>query len=264
MSFAETDILRQLDLAHSGTPSEYYPTVRSQDIKYNFFLDLEEGYCKIASSRVHLYADSTKWAIVFETAGYQTRGFDAEISLKYVGNCIDYPVDKFPERNYISNDSRIILIDPDEFKRVENKEGAEMETFELIGHNTQSIKVRDVMIPFESDPKVYEQVGVKIRDFSNPKKLIGFEDLIRYFNETKPSLISATETDIKKHIPSDLPKLMTINEFHFVSQYADDEPPSQQETFQLIAKVLVTNDTTFWKPTLKANNHWTNWESGNL
>jgi hypothetical protein len=57
---------------------------------------------------------------------------------------------------------------------------------------------------------------------------------------------------------------MTINEFHFVSAYNKSKPPSIQETYKLIAKVLLTKDTTNWKPTEKPNNHWTNWESGNL
>jgi hypothetical protein len=41
-------------------------------------------------------------------------------------------------------------------------------------------------------------------------------------------------------------------------------PPSKQETFNLIAKVLVTKDVTNWKPTLEPNNSWKNWESGHL
>jgi len=39
---------------------------------------------------------------------------------------------------------------------------------------------------------------------------------------------------------------------------------SNQETFKLISKILLTKDTTYWKPTMKPNNHWSNWESGNL
>jgi hypothetical protein len=262
--FTESEILHQLDLAFDDTPSEFYPPGRQQDIKYNFFLDLEHGYCETAGNRIHLYGDSTRWAIVFEKSGYQNRGTSAEIELNYVGNCIDYPVDKYPERNYITNSSRVILIDPTEFDRIENKEGEEMETFELIGPNTKQIKVRDKFIPFDNDYRNYEKVGVKVSDYDNPKKLIGFGDLVRYLNETNPALISATEQDIRQHIPKDLPKLMTLDKFHFVSAYDKSKPPSIQETYKLIAKVLVTRDTTNWKPTEKANNHWTNWESGNL
>lgn len=264
MTFTEAEILEQLDLAFHGTPSKYYPTGRPEDIKYNFFLDLEHGYCETAGNRIHLYADWTRWIIVFEKSGYQNRGPSGEIELNYVGNCIDYPVDNSPERNYITNSSRIILIDPIEFERIENKEGTEMETVELIGQNIKEIKIRDKFVPFDNNSKNYEKVGIKIRDYDNPNKLIGFSDLIRFLHETNPTLISATEGEIRKHIPKDIPKLMTIDEFHFVSAYEKTNPPSQQETYKLLAKILTTQDTTNWKPKQKANNSWKNWKSGNL
>jgi hypothetical protein len=264
MTFTETEILEQLNLAFNGIPSKYYPVGRPEDIKYNFFLDLEHGYCETAGSRIHLYADSTRGIIVFEKSGYQNRGTSAEIELNYIGNCINYPVDDYPERNYITNSSHVILIDLTEFERIENKECAEMETFELIEQSIKEIKIRDKFVPFDSDFKHYEKVGIEIRTEGNPKKLIGFGDLIRYLHETNPTLISATEEDIRKHIPKDVPKLMTIEQFHFVSAYERTNLPSQQETYKLLAKILVTRDTTNWKPTQKPNNNWKNWESGNL
>jgi len=264
MTFTEVEILEQLDLAFNGTPSKYYPAGRPEDIKYNFFLDLEHGYCETAGNRIHLYADSTRWIIVFEKSGYQNRGTSAEIELNYVGNCVDYPIDKYPERNYITNSSRVILIDPTEFERIENKEGAEMETFELIGQNIKEFKIRNTFVPFDNNYKNYESVGIKIREYDNPKKLIGFGDLIRYLHETNPTLIDATEDEIRKHIPKDIPKLMRIDDFHFVSAYEKTNLPSQQETYMLIAKTLTTRDITSWKPKQKPNNCWKNWESGNL
>ena len=264
MPFNEIEILEQLDLAFNHTPTEFYPQGQPEDIKYNFFLDLEHGYCETAGSRIHLFADSIRWAIVFEKSGYQNRGISSEIELNYVGNCINYPVDKYSERNYITNSGRIILIDPTEFERIENVEGAEMETFELIGKDIKEIKIRDKFVPFDNNYVNYEKLGIEIRDYDNPKKLIGFGDLIRYLHETNPSLISATEDEIRKHIPKEIPRIMTIDEFHFVSAYQKTNPPSQQETYKLIAKVLTTGDTTNWKPTQKPNNSWKNWESGNL
>lgn len=111
MKFKETEILEQLDLAFNGIPSKYYPPGKPDDIKYNFFLDLEHGYCETAGNRIHLYADSTRWVVVFEKSGYQNRGNSAEIQINYVGNCVNYPTEKYPDRNYITNTSNIILVD---------------------------------------------------------------------------------------------------------------------------------------------------------
>lgn len=264
MPYNEQEILTELDLAFNGTPSDKFPKGKPEDIIYNFFLDLEHGYCETAGSKIHLFVDSTRWAIVFEKSGYQNRAGQAEIELTYIGNCIDYPIDSYPDRNYISNVSNIILIDGEEFEQIENKDGEEMETFELIGHTVKEIKVRDQYVPFDNDYKNYEKLGIDVRAYDNPKKLIGFGELIRYFNETNPEIISATEDDIREHIPNDIPKLMTIKDFHFSSAYDKDTPPSKIETYKLIAKILTTKEISHWKPTLEPNNSWKNWESGNL
>ena len=264
MKYCESEILEQLDLAFNELPSKYYPSARPQDVKYAFFLDLEHGYFATAGSRIHLYADTVRWAIVFEKNGYFNRGTSAEIELVYIGNCIDYPVQKDEERNYITNTESIVLIDPLEFERLQNKEGQGMENFELIGQNVKEIKIRDKYIPFDNDFKNYEKLGIRLRDYENPKKLIGFGDLIRYLHETNPDLIRATNDEIRLHIPKDIPKIMTIEAFHYVSLYDKINLPSQQETYKLIAKVLTTKDTLNWKPLKQPNNNWKNWTSGNL
>ena len=264
VTFTKAEILSMLDLAFLGKPNSYYPTVKSKDVKYNFFLDLEHGYCETVGSRIHLYSDESRWAIVFEKSGYQNRGTSAEIELTYVGNCINYNVERYPERNYISNTNNIIIITPDEFERIENKTGTELETFELIDNQVKEITIRNTQIPFESDHKKYTQLGIEIKDYENPRNLIGFADFLRYINEVSPELISASENEILEHIPSDLQKVMIIEDFHFISAYETKSPPSIQETYQMIADVLVTKDISAWKPTKEPNNHWSNWESGQL
>jgi hypothetical protein len=45
----------------------------------------------------------------------------------------------------------------------------------------------------------------------------------------------------------------------------ENNRPSFYETWQLIAKVIVTNDQKQYKPTLEPNTHWTNWpDSGSM
>jgi hypothetical protein len=45
----------------------------------------------------------------------------------------------------------------------------------------------------------------------------------------------------------------------------NDNRPSSYETWQQIAKVIVTGDISCYSPTLKPNTHWSNWEdSGSL
>ena len=264
MNFSEKEILDKLDLAFRGIPAADYPAGRPQDIKYNFFLDLEHGYCETAGSRIHVYADKNRWAIVFEKCGYQNRGGRAEIELHYAGNCIDYPVDKYEERDYITNTSSVILITSEEYERIRNKQGEGLEDFELISPDVTHLNIHGQQVAINHDTTRYAALGIHPREHDNPQKLIGFGGIVRYFSDTNPSLVSATDQEIRQHIPMDIPKLMTLDKFHFVSAYDKNNPPSTQETYQLIAKILVTGDTSLWKPTLKPNNHWSNWKSGNL
>ena len=264
MNFRESDILHKLDQAFNGIPFDDYPEGNLKDIKYTFFLDLEHGYCYTAGSKIHLYADARRWAIVFEKCGYQNRASAATIELTYIGNCVNYPIDIYPERSYISNVNSITLIEAEEYERIDNGECIDYESFELISPTINNITVHGTVVPLEHDLSKYLALGIHPKEYDNPQNLIGYEDIVRFLSATNNELISATESEIRQHIPSDIPKMTTIDQFHFVSYYDKENPPSTQETYQLIAKVLVTQDASFWQPKNEPNNHWSNWESGNL
>lgn len=258
MAIIKEDILQELDICKIGKPSKYYPECDNNDIRYNFFLDLEHGYCDTASSKIHLYSDEIRWAIIFEKSGYQNRALAAEIELDYVGNCINYNIEMNSERKYITNSKRINLIDYDEYQKISDEE-----QFELISNTSNTVNIHGQIIKIEQNKDKYIELGINLRDYDNDKNLISYSDLIRFLNETNPEVIEATEDEIKSLLPNDLPKILTIKDFHFVSYY-NDSLPSEQETFNLIADILVSKDISLWKPKLKSNNHWSNWESGHL
>ncbi len=262
--YTEADILKKLDQTFKGILGKYCPKDTPNEVIYQFLLDLEQGYYVIASSRIHLYADDSRWAIIFETNGYQNRALRAEILLTYIGNYIDYKRTEYLETTYIDNFKTIQLISFEEFARIENKPVGEERSFELIDADVKAIQIRDHMVVFNTNPEDYEKLGIEMREYDNPQRLISYENVLRYFNETNPDVISATEEELRQCIPKDLPKLMTIDSFHFVSIYEEDHLPSTQEAYQLIAKVLVTQDPLSWQPTQAPNNHWSNWESGGL
>ncbi len=262
MTFTQQEILEELDLAFQDKQGAYFPLKKDEEIIYNFFPDLEHGYFFTAGSKIHLYADSSRWAIVFEKSGYSNRGYAARIELDYFGNCINYIKEVSGKWEYISNSQILTLISPDEFTRIKDPDE---NSYELINSDTKQIQIRDTVFMFDNNYENYKNLGINTdTTHDNPKNLISFEALIRYLNETSPALISATEKEITEHIPNDIPKIMTIDKFHFESWYDKSKLPSQQETYQLIAKILTTRDSSNWKPTLKANNHWSNWESGHL
>jgi hypothetical protein len=268
--FTEKDILDQLDapfidLNRQRTYNDFVShNYDSRSVTYTFQLDLEHGYCLTAGSRIHLYADSTRWAIVFEKSGYENRGSDAEIELDYFGNCFTQTVKHYDGYTYYSNSNSVVLISGDDYEKIRNRTGKDMDTFERLSPDANEVVVQGRRIKIEHDTTKYAKAGINLNSADNPKHLIGYGDLVRYLNETEPFLLQPMESEIRKYISADLPKLMTIDKFHFASIYDKKNLPSKQEMYQLIAKVLVLRDSSLWKPTLKANNHWANWDSGNL
>lgn len=255
---SEKEILNQLDhifinMGEILDNGDYYD---------NFFLDLEDTRLTIASSKIHLLADSSNWAVVFETAGYSADGGFPEINLIYIGNSINYELRKQFNRYEYSNLFVIYLVSPEEMEATRNNNASEIEDNELLGKHVTSVKIRDSVIDIKNDYQEFEKYGIKVSDIYNPNKLIGYDNLMRYLSETQPNVISASESDIKEHLMFDIPQLMSIDKFHYISYYEKDCLPSKQELYQMIAKVLATRDTSCWKPTLPSNNHWSNWESG--
>ncbi len=89
-------------------------------------------------------------------------------------------------------------------------------------------------------------------------------------DEENRELFRATDAELRTCIPKDLPRIMSIDQWHH-KEYGYYEgqiigtKPSNYETYQLIAEILVTKDTTKWKPTLEPTNDWRNWpEAGGL
>jgi hypothetical protein len=100
------------------------------------------------------------------------------------------------------------------------------------------------------------------------------KDIGRYVAYQYADLCRATEVEKRMHLPANLPELMTIDEWHHRSWYYSfssstpgfsGDAPSSYETYRLIAEVLANRDPSRWRPTLKPNNHWTNWpQAGSL
>jgi hypothetical protein len=72
----------------------------------------------------------------------------------------------------------------------------------------------------------------------------------------KESLL-ASQSEIQQFIPPDFQHLLTIDEWDHPKVW--DTLPSQTVAFPLIADILVTSDSSLWKPVEMPNTHWSNW-----
>ena len=252
----------QLLAAFDAAAVEQYAAVAGRPVDYEFFLDLEHGYWVTAGSRLHLYADEGRWAMVMEKVGYMNRGDVISAELYYFGNAYRPIIETHGEAAKTSNTKYITLVDAEELGRLSTT-GDGTALFELVApdHREAHVHGHTVELP---DARAIATLGIPTERYANPNNLVDFGSLARYLTAAHPDLAYATEPEIRTQLPGDLRKLLTIDAFEHLSVYEDDCRPSSLETYQLIAEVLVTRDVSRWQPTQPPNNHWSNWESGNL
>lgn len=255
-SFTQNDILKYLEETDQET--------------YHFFIDLEHPYFFTASSHLTLYADESRWAIVFEKSGYTNRGLRGEVELTYFGNCLQNLQAQGDANGVTSNSQSFTIIDNDEIERIENDQD------ELISKNIKQVKVRNTMLDVEHSKSIYEQKDIVDTIYDNAENLVDIPSMIRLLSEEHPNLFRATDKELRTCLPADLPKLMVIDAWHheaytkFEHRTSPTErhyetmgkSPADYETYIMIADVLVSRDTSKWKPTLKPNNDWRNWREG--
>lgn len=225
------------------------------------FVDLGHPYFYTANSRLTLFADETRWAMAFEKSGYTPRGFRVELNLNYFGNCLEN-LEPIPNSDECYNSQFLTLIDGGELVRIEIGNES-LEFAEGVRSGVKEVKLRGqyVKIPHTKRGYVKWVPDIMTRDY--PEK-IDYMDLARYLAYEYEEMCRATDEELRSHIPTDLPKIMVIDEWHHKSYSVYNgsvlgDPPSSYETYRLIAEVLETKDPSRFKPTLNPNNHWINW-----
>jgi len=246
-TFTDKEILIQFDKIFKRVNEPY---IINDQYYEDSFIDLEDTRLKIHGNKIHLFSNDFYWAAVFELNGYSFSSGFPEINLIYIGNCIEYKKTGDMYSNLItlypikSDEIQNIAINNDFIRK-------DVVTVDVNGHN----------IKLEQDENVYKKLGIELDDYDNDKRLISFDNFIEYLNKMHPNSIFANDSLIKENLSQEIPKIMTINQYHYTSIY-DGVLPSNQELFNLIASILVTRDTTLWKPLLIPNNKSSKWESG--
>ncbi|MCB0909686.1 MAG: hypothetical protein KDB63_21505 [Nocardioidaceae bacterium] len=195
------------------------------------FPDLNHSYYFAIDCRLHAFGDGTRWALVVETVGYNPRGANVYDVVHYFGNCLTSGQPGFENEDFLA--------------RIENMEeiedADEPETFS----GAAEVRVRD------QDLQVHAEPGADLIDV--------FRALVHQHRE----LLLATEDEVRRRIPADIPKLLQLDEWHQPDLF--DVLPSDSELYAQLADVVAAADPTRYRPTEPPNTHWSNWpESGSL
>jgi hypothetical protein len=217
---------------------------------YKCFINLEEPEFFTAGSRLTLYGDKYRWAIVFEKSGYSAGA--GTIELTYFGNCLINQERVGVKDLDTSNQKLITLTTGDEMQKIETQ-------FEFVSNKSNMIKIRDIAFPINHNLDDYEKKGIHIIEDDNPDRLIDFASLTRYLYETYPYVFYATNNELRSCLPNNLPMIMQIYKWHHEQYDSTGRRPSDYETYSMIADILVSKDTSRWNPKLSSNTDWRNW-----
>ena len=210
---------------------------------------LDNAYVYPADTRMTLFRDETRWAMVIEVLGFNahmggTGGIDN--ALYCFGNCLRRPPGISPE---------------DTLRPV--SEGASGPLFEEDGitlrRRATDLRIRGCEVPVPRDPEHYQERRIELEI---PPDIQGFE-LLRGLLPEHRELLLATDEEIRTRIPEDLPQILRLDEWCH-PDISDGDSPSASTTFQALAKVLSTGDPTLYRPRRKPNTHWTRWPEGGV
>ena len=209
---------------------------------------LDNAYVYPADTRMTLFRDETRWAMVIEVLGFNSHmgGTDGiDDALYCFGNCLRRPPGISPE---------------DTLRPV--SDGASGPLFEEDGitlrRRAADLRIRSRQVAVPRDPKHYAKRKIELEI---PPDIQGFE-LLRGLLPEHRGLLLATDEEIRARIPEDLPQILRLEEWSH-PDVSEGEMPSDSTTFQSLAKVLANGDAALYRPR-KPNTHWSRWPEGGV
>ena len=288
----EKDILSSLDTTYSL--GDYYQ-----------FIQLGHVYSYLIDSRLNVFKGSDdRWAIAAERLGYSDRAGEIELEISYYGNCLSnldeynnqltnyYQIRKidpdsffvttdgfylFPNAKYwlvggkridLSIDNSIYKANGIKIKEYEPGQIAVEEAARLVViENSSQFRATDNEL-YKSIPADLKKILVlnewHHKDFLEIKYPETSDEHLKYVYEFNRNLKDGP-------YPIDFATFEVLFRQQEKRNKANNKRnrnkkrPGSYETWQQLAKVIVTGDASFYQPTLKPNSHWKNWPaSGSL
>jgi hypothetical protein len=271
---------------------------------YSHFITLGEAYSYLIDCRLNIFrSEDGKWAIVAERLGYSERGGAIAIEIDYFGNCLqnleehngqqtnNYTVSAIDAKSFDKTTDGFYLYPDAAYWLVKDKK------------ITLSTNVQDYL-DNDIEPNLYEPDQISVHEAvrlaiitqseffraddvtlykSIPHDLKKILVLDEWFHKDYVEINEDDISDYQLRAAYDQMKQLgglegiDFSEFQQMSneqvnrnkKYNEDQRannrPSSYETWQQLARVIATGDTSFYKPSLAPNTHWKNWtDSGSL
>lgn len=217
---------------------------------------LDNGYVYLAATRLALFRSDTDWAMTIEVFGFSPRaGFPDLCIATFASSLInrkttaDYftpaALDAYLKRQ--PHNESLFLHPLEEGDWIED---------EAVSNSDYVVRLRGQSIHLPALAE-YAAKGIVL---DNPDQPMVFE-FCRWLADAQRSAVLATSDEQRRHVPSDLVKILELDEWHH-PDLVNDELPSQSEAFQQLARVLATGDVSLYRPTEIPNTHWSHWPDG--
>ena len=125
--------------------------------------------------------------------------------------------------------------------------------------DVKTMRIRGEVVPIDCSPTALAAKGIGL---SQPP-FVRAPELLRLLLIDHRDQLLATEAEIRRRIPSDLPLILRLDEWYLPKhmsydgridhRYPPDQFPSLTSTYRMIADVLVTGDPSLYKPTEAPN-----------
>jgi hypothetical protein len=244
------------------------------------------------SARLIVCRDEARWALIFNTIAWHTQeGMD--IQVLPVGNCVSVPLGSgapAPDEDYIRLQVEAIRRRKERFDssifggRLLKLFGVDSRKLALSDEQMTAQLRRNHPTGLEYDAKVQHLVEMDFDDDDGEKEWgyitrftlrgepIPFRELkvqpeLKLQNEPAfwvalaateayRERMLATDEELARYFDHGLPpKLLVLDDWC----HGETEHPSESETFQMLARAMVTGDASVYRPQAMPNTHWRNW-----
>ncbi|MDN3584033.1 DUF7003 family protein [Mucilaginibacter flavus] len=276
------------------TPSDILVTLdNSAAVNYNHFITLSHPYVYLIDSRLNIFrGENDDWAVAAEVLGYNPRGGYITSEIFYFGNCL------INLENYQGNTINSYSNCP-----IDDKSFNATTDIESLLPDAGFWIVRGEKMPLSTNKQDYDKAGITLDEYEPGQ--IQIIEAVRLAIIDHALLFRATDVELYKSIPANLKKILVLDEWYhrefnpvtspfdspntlrvldlgqeFIQNMIredkertarlnkeewENNSPGSYETWQQLAAVIATGDTSIYQPTLAPNSHWKNWpESGAL
>jgi hypothetical protein len=217
---------------------------------------LDNGYLYLAASRPSVFRSPDDWAMVIEVFGYSPRAGHPDVHVHTFGSRLHdrRTAQEFRSeeafRQYLANnphnESRFFF--PGEFETIQD-----LDCDEYVAEDAGKVVLRghEVALP---DRATYALHGIELEQAPRVQVF----ELCRYLASVGREAVLATEQERRASLPPGMNQILQLEEWHH-PDLANQERPSDSETFQSLARVLESGIADAYRPTRPANTHWKHW-----